>query len=103
MPSLGLELFMYLMALQNQLILKEGKPSILHPRGRQPQPGALEGQPYCSRITGQSDKRTEAWGMALGKGGCSLQIGSDPGHVGYFQTNGVVTIWMTSEKLLYSS
>lgn len=103
MPSLGLELFIYLMALQNQLTLKEGKPSVLHPRGQHPQPGALEGQPYFSRSAGQSGKRTEAWRMALGKGGCSLQIVSDPGHMGYFQTNRGVTIWMTSEKLLYSS
>ena len=67
MPSLGLELFIYLMALQSQLTLKEGKPSTLHPRGQHPQPGALEGQPYCSRTAGQPGKRTEAWGMALGK------------------------------------
>lgn len=99
MPSLGLELFIYLMALQNQLTLKEGKPSILHPREQHPQPGPTLLLQVC-RTVRQEDRGLED---GLGKGGCSLQIGSDPGYMGYFQANRGVTIWMTSEKLLYSS
>ena len=90
MPSLGLELFIYLMALQNQLTLKEGKPSILHSREQHPQPGALKGQPYCSRSAGQSGKRTEAWRMAWGKEAAPSKLAVTQGIWAIFRLIGVL-------------
>ena len=86
MPSLGLELFIYLMALQNQLTLKEGKPSILHPREQHPQPGPTLLLQVC-RTVRQEDRGLED---GLGKEAAPSKLAVTPGIWAIFRLIGVL-------------